>query len=103
MDTILFGRVPAENLIYSSDYFEHNGNSYYFSLTVAEDQVYLEDTCGRMVPLDLDVLKDAAMSFTMAAKIVESQDAAIAAYDEVINDYRNEIEQTVTDWNTIRA
>jgi hypothetical protein len=101
-----FGRVPTEFLDMSGDYFyASNGTAYYYkaTLNLEEEHVYLEDTCGRCVPMDLETIRDAAMALTMLSKRIKAQETAEKAYNEVINDYMNEISQNTEDWNDLRA
>lgn len=105
MQTILFGRVPDENMLDPSEYFnDSNGNPYYFQVTLDEnDEAYLEDTCGRGLPIDPETLKDAAMALTMMSKFVEAKVEAQKAYDRTLDSYMSEVSQNVSDWNLIRA
>lgn len=101
-----FGRVPAEYMDSSGDYFFNaDGGAYYYKATLCncDEQVILQDTAGRYVPIDMSSMKDAAMAFAMLAKRIEAEEKAQEAYDEVLDEFRSEIVQNVQDWNELRA
>lgn len=101
-----FGRVPAEYLSESNDYFFGLKDvAYYFKATLCHcnEQVVLQDTAGRYIPIDVEYVKDLAFAFTMLGKRIEAEKQAEQAYEDTLNSYVAEIEQNTADWNLIRA
>lgn len=72
---IYFGQVPAIYLD-QVEYFEFEGRYFYYRITLTEEQeVHIEDSVGRYVPIDPESLEAFALAMNVA--MVQMDDQAI--------------------------
>jgi len=54
--TIYFGKVDSTDNV--KDTFSSGANNYYYALESDNDQILIQDTCGRTLPVDIEHLEE---------------------------------------------
>lgn len=84
---LYFGVVPAPCISDEDTYFTHNGVCYYYKITEDADSLYLEDTCGRTVPIDKESVRDAAFSLLLVLSASDAYNAVDLSVSQLIKEY----------------
>jgi hypothetical protein len=89
------GVVPDSHNMGEDTYFTHNGLNYYFAVTLQDDHVYLEDTVGRSIPIDLECLQAMSFVFDKLDTFVYAQQDAMAHLEEDVRTWNSGL----VDWD----
>ena len=84
--TFYFGRVPTEYLDLDEYFEDDKGNKYYYRMDVDEEAIYLEDTCGRMIPFDRDQVNSLNNAVFAAKCIYSASDEAGRLFDKRVRE-----------------
>lgn len=71
---VYFSEVPSDilNDFGNEDYFQKDGKFFYFLLTLDDDGIYIEDTIGRYVPIDIEAIEQLAVGLDMCLRRIDA-------------------------------
>ncbi len=91
-----FGKATEEDLEISgtAEFFEKDGNYYYYKLVCNDEGFVIEDTCGRYLPLD----KDCANEFATMGFVVSKYFDAHKEAESLLSKRLDQLQQLVDFW-----